>query len=293
MKLAQTGKIFWQVSPLLLFMLLPALAFGFWSALLATTLALVLHETAHILVGKALGVDTLKVELMPYGGLSKMEACSPLKMSLIAMAGPLCNAVIVLCFLPVVKYNPYSWLCVFLQANLVIALFNLMPAFPLDGGRILVCMLTPILGQTFAERICSVFGMMLGLFLAGAGVACAFTLGQLNLSLLAVGLFLFMGALRQGRPGPYAALLQETEKKKRLKKRPLRDKRSVMHKDATIQQAMGQLQKGSYTTVTVVDHDLQFIGTLGEKDILDAMVNGGPQSTLQQALDCKGGYQVK
>ncbi|MFQ7281759.1 MAG: M50 family metallopeptidase, partial [Christensenellales bacterium] len=156
MKLMQTGRIFWQISPLLIFMFLPALAFGFWSALAATLLALLLHELAHVLAGKLLKVNTFKIELMPFGGVSLMESCKPWKMALIAMTGPLCNALIVLCFLPLVKYNPYEWLCVFLQANLVIAIFNLMPAFPLDGGRVLVCMLSPVLGQTFAERICSI-----------------------------------------------------------------------------------------------------------------------------------------
>lgn len=285
MKLAQTGRVFWQISPLLLFLLLPALAFGFWKALAATALALVVHESAHIGMGKLLGVDTVKVEIMPFGGVSQMESCSPIKMALIAMAGPLCNAAIVLCFLSVVKYNPYQWLCVFLQANLAIAIFNLLPAFPLDGGRILVCMLTPIIGQTFALRICMLFGLVLGLFLAGAGVACLFYFGQVNLSLLIVGGFLCAGALRQGKPGPYTALIQENEKKKRLKKQSLKDQRLVMHKDVTVAQAAEKFHKGSYATVTVVGHDLQFLGTLGEKEILDAMVNSGPQTTLWQALD--------
>lgn len=285
MKLAQTGRVFWQISPLLLFLLLPALAFGFWKALAATALALLVHESAHIGMGKLLGVNTVKVEIMPFGGVSQMESCSPIKMALIAMAGPLCNAAIVLCFLSVVKYNPYQWLCVFLQANLAIAIFNLLPAFPLDGGRILVCMLTPIIGQTFALRICMLFGLVLGLFLAGAGVACLFYFGQVNLSLLIVGGFLCAGALRQGKPGPYTALIQENEKKKRLKKQSLKDQRLVMHKDVTVAQAAEKFHKGSYATVTVVGHDLQFLGTLGEKEILDAMVNSGPQTTLQQALD--------
>lgn len=285
MKLAQTGRVFWQISPLLLFLLLPALAFGFWKALAATALALLVHESAHIGMGKLLGVNTVKVEIMPFGGVSQMESCSPIKMALIAMAGPLCNAAIVLCFLSVVKYNPYQWLCVFLQANLAIAIFNLLPAFPLDGGRILVCMLTPIIGQTFALRICMLFGLVLGLFLAGAGVACLFYFGQVNLSLLIVGGFLCAGALRQGKPGPYTALIQENEKKKRLKKQSLKDQRLVMHKDVTVAQAAEKFHKGSYATVTVVGHDLQFLGTLGEKEILDAMVNSGPQTTLWQALD--------
>ena len=285
MKLIQTGRIFWQISPLLLFMFLPALAFGFWSALAATLLALLLHELAHVLAGKLLKVNTFKIELMPFGGVSLMESCKPWRMALIAMAGPLCNALIVLCFLPLVKYNPYEWLCVFLQANLVIAIFNLMPAFPLDGGRVLVCMLSPVLGQTFAERICSVFGMLLGLFLAGAGVACVFYLGQINLSLLAVGMFLFLAALRQGKPSPYAALVHENAKKRQIHKKPLKDQRIVMHMDMTAQKAMEKFRKGVYTTVTVVDHDLKFLGTLGEKEILDAVVTLGPQTTLQRALD--------
>ena len=49
--------------------------------------------------------------------------------------------------------------------------------------------------------------------------------------------------------------------------------------------SMEKFRKGVYTTVTVVDHDLKFVGTLGEKEILDAVVTWGPQTTLQHALD--------
>ena len=107
----------------------------------------------------------------------------------------------------------------------------------------------------------------------------------MNLALVIVGGFLCAGALRQGKPWPKTALMQENEKKKRLRKRPLKDQRLVMHKDVTVGQAAEKFQKGSYATVTVVGHDLQFLGTLGEKEILDAMVNNGPKTTLQQALD--------
>ena len=145
-----------------------------------------------------------------------MESCKPWKMALIAMAGPLCNALIVLCFLPLVKYNPYEWLCVFLQANLVIAIFNLMPAFPLDGGRVLVCMLFPVLGQTFAERICSIFGMLLGLFF-GRCRHCVCVLSGTNQSFAVGSRDVFvLAALRQGKPSPYAALVHEMQKKGRF-----------------------------------------------------------------------------
>ena len=74
-------------------------------------------------------------------------------------------------------------------------------------------------------------------------------------------------------------------KKRQIHKKPLKDQRIVMHMDMTAQKAMEKFRKGVYTTVTVVDHDLKFLGTLGEKEILDAVVTLGPQTTLQRALD--------
>lgn len=105
-------------------------------------LCVTLHEYGHALTARRFGIGTRRITLLPIGGVALLEAMPdrPLREILIALAGPAVNIVIAaLAFLWLRLGLPAgSGLVAFLlQANLVLALFNLIPAFPMDGGRVL------------------------------------------------------------------------------------------------------------------------------------------------------------
>jgi Zn-dependent protease/predicted transcriptional regulator len=169
-----------------------------------------LHELGHSLVAQRYGIPVRQITLLPLGGVAQISKNpdSALHELLIAAAGPLVNVVIALVLALVLGsqsqlslltgrgllngelnqptlLNLLVWLT---AANVSLALFNLIPAFPLDGGRMFRALLAMALGYPRATRIAAVVGELLAIGLA----VVAFMAGDWVLVLIAV--FIFVGA---------------------------------------------------------------------------------------------------
>jgi Zn-dependent protease/predicted transcriptional regulator len=172
-----------------------------------------LHELGHSLVAQRFGIPVREITLLPLGGISQISKNpdTPMHDLLIAAAGPLVNVVIALLLALVLGAqsslgrltptgilegnlnepsltNLLVWLT---AANFTLAAFNLIPAFPLDGGRIFRALLAMPLGYPRATAIASVVGQVLAIALG----IWAFAIGDWVLVLVA--LFVFIGAGQQ------------------------------------------------------------------------------------------------
>ena len=180
---------------------------GSWGALLATfTLfalfaCIVLHEFGHILVARRYGVFTPDVILLPIGGVARLQRIpdEPRQELLIALGGPAVTlAIVVVLYLVLVAMgrDPALWglepdgpfLETLMQVNLYLLLFNLFPAFPMDGGRVLRALLASRLGLVEGTRIAARLGQ------ASAVVAGFYALTAGRGLLVLVALFVFLGA---------------------------------------------------------------------------------------------------
>jgi Zn-dependent protease/predicted transcriptional regulator len=180
--------------------------------MLALFVCVALHELGHALAARAFGIPVREIVLLPIGGLAVLgrNPRRPLHELVIAAAGPAVNLVIALGLalaMAALGVAPRTgaelaqaslaepsgttalvWL---LLANVSLFLFNLIPAFPLDGGRILRALLAWRLGFPRATRIASFVGQLAAV---GLGVY-GFLSGQLLLALVAV--FVFFGASQE------------------------------------------------------------------------------------------------
>ena len=155
--------------------------------------SLIIHELGHALVARRQGIDVERIELFLFGGFTQMsrDASSPAEEFKIAAAGPLATFLFVLLCLAVdlaivgshrlvhaavldgkVKITPVllaaSWL---LFWNVLLLAFNLVPAFPLDGGRIARAVIWRVTGsKRRGTQIAARLGQAFGLLLGGAGV---------------------------------------------------------------------------------------------------------------------------
>ena len=110
--------------------------------LMLVFICVLLHEYGHCLTAKHYGVHVQNITLTPLGGVASIAPISNPDVELrVTIAGPLVNFVIALLLLPLAVVASYLWnmhLFMYLvAANVVLMLFNLVPAFPMDGGRIL------------------------------------------------------------------------------------------------------------------------------------------------------------
>lgn len=140
---------------------------------LALFLCVLLHEYGHALTARRYGIGTKHITLLPFGGVALLERlpARPSEEVWIALAGPFVNLAIA-----AVLWMGYQTglfprggiLGALFGANLALAGFNLLPAFPMDGGRILRALLTPRMGLVEATRVASrigrVFAILLGLY---------------------------------------------------------------------------------------------------------------------------------
>lgn len=167
-----------------LLLLFLALSSGIAGALsLAAIFACVaLHELAHSVVAQSLGIPVRDITLWPFGGIASLAYMpeEPHKELLIAVAGPPVNfaiAFLIAVVLPEPRGRLYVltpgtlFLLRLLQANLVIGLLNLVPAFPLDGGRILRSVASFFLGRARATRLATRVGRVFAVVFIAVGAA--------------------------------------------------------------------------------------------------------------------------
>ena len=175
-----------------------ALSVLFTCAFFASVLA---HELAHALVARSLGVATMEISLLVFGGVARIvsEPTDAGGEALMAMAGPLTSvglAGVLWLASQLVTGWPGDLIELLGLANLVLAAFNLLPGFPLDGGRVARAVVWRITGRRlFATRLTAWFGRSLALLLvAGGGVAVVVLYSPRYLLNVALGPFLWHAA---------------------------------------------------------------------------------------------------
>jgi Zn-dependent protease len=167
-----------------------------WGAILAVGLfvSILLHELAHSIVALRSGTPVRSITLMMLGGVSRMERdVKAEREAWMAFVGPLSSAGIALfCWLmylmPIGAEVRVAWL-VLAIINIVLAAFNLLPAFPMDGGRVLRGLLAPRLGFHRATRIAVGCGKFMAVLFAFYGLL------SFNVLLVLIAGFVYMGAV--------------------------------------------------------------------------------------------------
>ena len=161
---------------------------------LACVIALLLHEGAHLLVMRLCGMRACTVELTPFGGMADPKAFDtfkPWKRAVSAAAGAAasgCAAYACMCFAP---KTPFWHAC--FQANLSLAMLNSLPAWPLDGARVLAAAASSFGCEQTVKKLLSAVTVLLGLSLTALGLAGVWK-GFINPSLLVAGPYLCYAA---------------------------------------------------------------------------------------------------
>ncbi|MEG1499599.1 MAG: site-2 protease family protein [Clostridia bacterium] len=193
--------------------------FGQGMLFLSYTFAVCLHEISHATVAKKLGYSLDKLFIMPFGACLKYHdsVFMPKDEFKIAIAGPLAN--LLLFFLTVSLWwlfpSTYAFTYLFAFANLTTFLFNLVPAFPLDGGRVLISLLSLKIERKKALKITKIINIILSIFLF---VLFLFTFFfKINFSFAFMAIFLFIGVFDGEKSGEYDYYLKNFSKLKHMK----------------------------------------------------------------------------
>lgn len=230
----------------------------FMSALVA-----VQHECAHAFASARLGYKLNKIVLMPFGAIidGDLQGISFKDEIFVALCGPLCNLCTALFFGALWWFAPtmYAFTDTAFYSSISIALVNLLPAYPLDGGRILRCALTRALlkkysqadkAEKIADRICRIVSLLFSFVFLGLFVFQIFH-GTPNITLFTFGLFLCVGAL--GNKDKLAIYRKIDFSLHRPMQNGVEVRRIAVLESCSIKTALRFITKGSYLVLEVYD----------------------------------------
>lgn len=239
---------------------------------LALFLCVVLHEFGHALTARRYGIETRDITLYPIGGVAMLTGrLRPRHELWVALAGPAVNVALVLLIWPILALSgglnaanlQGSFLGNLFVANAVMAAFNLIPAFPMDGGRVLRALLARGMSVERATSIAATVGqaIAIGFFLTG--------LITHQVVLTFVALFVFLGAGQESQAETTRSFLAGHLAKDAMQTRF----RTIPH-GASLETAAEMLLAGSQTDFPVVA-DESVIGLISRNDIAQGLSSGG------------------
>jgi stage IV sporulation protein FB len=245
------------------------------------------HEFGHILTARAFGVETPDVTLLPIGGVARLARIpeKPGQEFLIAIAGPLVNVAIALVLMAVTPVhlstdlfsameNPkISMIDRLALINLFIAAFNMIPAFPMDGGRVLRALLAIKLGHVRATEIAAVIGQWAAFVFGFIGLL------TLNPILIFIAFFVYLAAGSEAQMVSLRAMSRDVPVTAAMVTQ-FATLTANEHIDAAVQ----TLLQTSQTDFPVIDDNHRLIGIVGRAEIIKALRERGPDAPVSDVM---------
>jgi len=251
-----------------------------------------LHEMAHVAAARRFGIHVSDVELLPFGGVSRISGevvLDPSREVLVAAAGPAVNLLLAGLATALENYgvrfgNPGLF---FLQCNLMMAAFNLLPALPLDGGRIFRSYLARRVGFKRATYRAAWWGQLWGVAVVLGGTA-GLAAGVFGLDIIITGLFLFYAATREKGLAPYHFIRHLAQKKEELAAAGVLPGEPVVSLDTVrLGDVIRSFVPKRFHLVLLLDEKWQYRGVVSEVQIIDALLARGVDAPVGDLLDGK------
>ncbi len=241
----------------------------------------VLHELGHALTARSFDVPTRDITLYPIGGMARLERIpeEPAEEFWIAIAGPAVNLVIAvflavslsilgISIMPAEPLVPSTgFFANLMWLNIALVVFNMLPAFPMDGGRVLRALLAANMNDyARATQIASNVGKGMAIFFGLIGI---FTF---DIILLFIAMFVFFGAQQEAQHAMMRAITQGVSVRQAMMRRF-----AILSPDDTLEVAVEQLLSGSEQDFPVVE-DGEVVGMLTRSRLIEALQHH-PRST--------------
>ena len=248
---------------------------------------IVLHELGHALAARRYGIATRDITLLPIGGVARLERMpdKPSQELVVALAGPAVNVVLAALFyllltfgagFPLTPVNEAiriggGFLSQLVWINVVLVVFNLLPAFPMDGGRVLRALLAMRLDYVRATQIAASIGQAMAIVFVLAGLFG-------NPFLIFIGLFVWLGAAQE------ASLVQMRHALAGIPvMRAMITDFQTLRPDDRLSHAIDYVLAGFQQDFPVTENG-QLVGVLAHSDLATALAQHGPEVRVNDVM---------
>ena len=255
--------------------------------ILAVFASVVLHELGHALTARRFKVSTRDITIYPIGGIASLESMpsKPDQELQVALAGPAVNLVIAGILGIILKVTgtfnmqalqnftltSNSFVEKLMVANIILAVFNLIPAFPMDGGRIFRALLAMKMKPIKATSVAAKTGQVLAIAFVFFGFFFDFWL-------VFIGLFIFLGAEEEFKTGEMQEALKDIKAMHLMV-----SKTAFINPNSTLKTAAGHIMNSNEKTFLVMEKD-KVVGILSLNAINDGLHKGKANQKIRDIM---------
>ena len=246
-----------------------------------------LHELGHVFAARYYGVKTRDVTLWPFGGIASMEQMpeKPSQELVVALAGPAVNVVIAAVLLlwlgfrvdpqnlVAIENSAISLAAKVAAANIILVLFNMIPAFPMDGGRVLRALLAMWMGNARATELAATIGQAFAVVFGVIGIF------YYNPMLLIIAVFIFLAASSEAAQAQLRAVAQGS-----IVADAMITEFQSLGTSATINDAAEALIRTTQTEFPVIDGSGRLRGILTRDAMIKALKERGPETPVLEVM---------
>ncbi len=264
---------------------------GFLTEYAAAFLSMLAHELSHLAAARICGVKTgtFNISILGFSVGIRDGGCTRKEQLFIYSAGPVFNLLIFAAaiFADRLMQGDQKMLRFLSASNLFLALFNLLPVLPLDGGRLMLGLLAEDIGLLSAGRI---LRKLASFFSAAIVLVGAYQLyiSSFNVSLIIIGLYIMIMSMTGRMESALMNIRQIVYRRSKLLKRgvyPARD--LVVMKSMKLSESLKNMDFDRFHIIYVLDDDLHIIGLFTENEVMDTLAGSCDDMTFGQLVDSK------
>jgi len=244
---------------------------GFRGELFISFIIVFMHECVHYLTARILGFSGFVVEMIPIGAVLKvkdLDEASPREDFIISISGPLFNLILAGFF----YFSSYKLLFL---CNLSIGLLNFLPAFPLDGGR----MLRDIFLKKTIYKRANVLTIYVKFFVGYTLIfynLILFYIGKIYFNLTIIALFIIYCAYKEKERIVYVIMGDIIKKKNKILSRGYMENKSIsIFYKKNLLNALALVERGRYNIFTILNEEIEVIDIVYEQEIIEALKKYG------------------